>query len=120
MKRFGKIALGALMLTGAAVATAEARTSFGIGIGGPAYGGGYYGGGYGGGGASCDPRSRWYDPYRCGGEYDSYDSGYYSEPYYGGYAPGIILGIGGYGGGRGGYGGGYGHGGGYGGGGHHR
>ena len=57
MRRFGKIALGALMLGGAAVAAAApanaARVAVGIGIGVPAYGYGYgygypyYGYGYG-------------------------------------------------------------------------
>ena len=104
MKRFGKIAAGALLLAGAATVIAvpaQAQVSFGVGIGGPVYGGGYYGRGYGGYGASCDPRSRWYNPYRCGGDYGYYDPGYYAEPYYGGgyYSPGIYFGgYGGYGG----------------------
>lgn len=45
MRRFGKIALGALMLGGAAVTAAApanaARVAVGIGIGVPAYGYGY-------------------------------------------------------------------------------
>jgi hypothetical protein len=74
MKLLAKTALGALMLAGATaltVAPADARVSFGIGIGG--YGPGYYGGYY---NAYCDPRSRWYDPYRC----DNYDEDYYNGP----------------------------------------
>ena len=50
MKKFAKIALGALMVAGAAAATtaatttpAEARVSVGIGFGVPGYYGGYYG-----------------------------------------------------------------------------
>src|SRR5438128_2119634 len=87
MKQFAKIALAALMLTGAttAIATAPAQAQVGIGYG-------YYGGGYGGG--VCDPRSRWYNPYRCD------DSGYYGDGYYGyggyGYGgPSLYLGFGG-------------------------
>ena len=75
MKLLAKTALGALMLAGATaltVAPADARVSFGIGIGG--YGPGYYPGYY---NAYCDPRSRWYDPYRC----DYYDNDdYYNGP----------------------------------------
>src|SRR5665213_1681022 len=55
MKKFAKLALGALMVAGAATATtaaittpAEARVSVGIGIGPGYYGGGYYGPRYGG------------------------------------------------------------------------
>ena len=70
MKQFAKIALGALMLTGAATAIATAPAQAQVGF---SYG--YYGGGYGGG--VCDPRSRWYNPYRCD------DSGYYGDGYYG-------------------------------------
>ena len=50
MKTFAKMALGAVMVAGAAIATtaaistpAEARVSIGIGIGGPGFYGGYYG-----------------------------------------------------------------------------
>ena len=76
MKRYGKIALGALMLAGTTtIASVPAQAQVSVGIGG-----GYYDGGYGAYGATCDPRSRWYSPYRCGGEY----AGYYDEPYYGG------------------------------------
>ena len=59
MTRFGKIALGALMLGGAVAATtvpADARVVVGVGIGVPV--GGYYGG---------------------------YGYPYYGYPYYGGY-----------------------------------
>ena len=126
------------------VGIAVSQTDFGKSGGfysDPYYGGGgYYGGGY---GTNCNPRSRWYNPYRCGDQYEGYGAGYYDEPYYGGgyFAPSIYLGGfgggygrgyggghgrgyggggyggGGYGGGRGGHGGG---GYGYGGGGHHR
>lgn len=70
MKLLAKAAFGALMLAGATAMTAapaEAHVSIGIGIGG--YGPGYYGGYY---NAFCDPRSRWYDPYRCDDYYDDY------------------------------------------------
>jgi hypothetical protein len=61
MKSLKKLALGALMLAGAAVgvsAPANAGVSVGIGIGipGPAY----YGPAY-----SCDPYYDYYDPYGC-------------------------------------------------------
>ena len=80
MKLFTKAALGALMLAGATAMTAtpaEARVDIGIGFGFPGYYPGYY---YGPPGYSyyayCDPRSRWYDPYRC----DYYDDDYYYGP----------------------------------------
>jgi len=82
MKILAKAALGALMLAGATAMTAApaaAHVSIGIGIGG--YGGyGGYGSGYNGGyyNAFCDPRSRWYDPYRCD-DYDN-DNDYYNGP----------------------------------------
>jgi hypothetical protein len=65
MKSLKKLALGALMLAGAAVgvsAPANAGVSVGIGIGipGPAY----YGPAY-----SCDPYYDYYDPYGCGAYY---------------------------------------------------
>jgi hypothetical protein len=75
MKRFGKIALGALMLGGAVAATtvpADARVAVGIGIGVPV--GGYYGYGY-----------------------PAYGYPYYGYPYYGygyGYAPVVYGGWG--------------------------
>jgi len=55
---------------------ADARVSIGFGFGGygPYYGYGGYPGYYDG---YCDPRSRWYDPYRCD-DYDDYD--YYDGP----------------------------------------
>jgi hypothetical protein len=76
MKLFAKAALGALMLAGATAlgatpAAAHVSVGFGFGFGGygPYYGyPGYYD-------ASCDPRSRWYDPYRCD-YYDDYDDYY--------------------------------------------
>ena len=129
-KGIARIALGALMLAGTAFAVAtpaEARVSFGIGIGGP----GYYGPPR---AAVCDPYSRYYDPYYCGdyydydgppmfidgfwfngGRYRDYD-GHRQYWYRNGWHDGGGYGRGGYG--RGGYGGGYsgGHGGGYGGG----
>jgi hypothetical protein len=84
MKKFAKIALGALVLAGAATvaasAPAEARVSVGIGFG-PGYGGYYAPPSY-----SCDPYSRFYDPYRCG----YYDSYYAPGYYYGG--PNIVFG----------------------------
>ena len=67
MKRFAKLALGAVLLAGAAAAMttpADARVSIGIGIGVPS--GGYYGPGY-GYNAYCDPYSDYYDPYYCRG-----------------------------------------------------
>jgi hypothetical protein len=94
MKRFGKIAIGALMLAGSAVgatvattAPADAHVSVGIGIGvpgpayvvpGPAYGNPCY-----------DARYRYYHPGYCGGPayygpdyYGYYDSGFYGPGYY--------------------------------------
>ena len=63
MKSVAKIALGALMLAGAATAIsaapADARVSVGIGIGVP---GAYYGGPAYYPRYSCDPYSRFYDP----------------------------------------------------------
>lgn len=94
MKRFGKIAMGALMLAGTAVggtlattAPADAHVSVGIGIGVP----GYYGppAGY---VNRCDnPRWRYYHPGYCNGYgpayygpnyYGYYDQGYYGPGYY--------------------------------------
>lgn len=68
MKRFAKLALGAMLLAGATAVTtapADARVTIGVGIGipGPGY---YYGPGpryYG----ACDPYSPYYDPYDCRG-----------------------------------------------------
>jgi hypothetical protein len=81
MKAFAKIALGAVMLAGAATAMsaapAEARVSVGIGIGLP---GAYYGGPAYYPRYSCDPYSRFYDPYYCGA---------YARPYY--YGPDFYL-----------------------------
>ena len=75
MKKFAKFALGAVMLAGAATVVAatpaDARVSVGIGIGVPGY---YYGPSY-YPRYNCDPYSRFYDPYYCGG---------YARPYYGG------------------------------------
>ena len=96
MKKVMKVALGALMLAGAATAVvtpANAGVSVGIGLGGPAYAG-YYGPGY-----NCDPDSRWYTPAYCGAGY---------------YGPDVVIG-GHFGGGW--HGGGF-HGGGFHGGGH--
>lgn len=95
MKRFGKIAMGALMLAGTAVgatlsttAPAEAaHVSVGIGIGVPGYYGPrpYYRN-------PCDsPRYRYYHPDYCYGYgptyygpnyYGYYDQGYYGPGYY--------------------------------------
>src|ERR1700689_4696381 len=80
MKKFAKFALGAAVLAGAAmiaVGPAEGRVSVGVGIG---VGPGYYGApapAY-----TCDPYSRFYDPYYCG---------YYGPAYYG-YGPGLVIG----------------------------
>ena len=125
MKKFAKLALGALALgaaTFAAAAPAAAQVSFGIGVG-PAYGGYYAPPAY---SYSCDPYSRFYDSYRCGYYEPSYYAPRYYAPSYGyGYrGPSIVIGgsfggRGGYGGyhGGGGWNGGNNHGGG---GGHHR
>jgi len=79
MKRFGKIALGAVMLAGAAMAWATpASAAVGIGLGiGPAY--------YAPPGAVCDPYSRFYDPYYCNGYYDYYGPSVAIGGYWGGY-----------------------------------
>ena len=61
MKRFAKIALGALILAGAATgaaAPASARVVVGFGAGIPAAAP-----------VSCDPYSRFYDPYYCAPAY---------------------------------------------------
>ena len=96
MKRFTKLALGALMLAGAAtVAAAPASARVFVGIGAPvAYAGG----------PVCNPYSVYYDPAYCG----------YGPAYVGG--PVIGFGVGGWGGGW--HGGGF-HGGGFHGGGFH-
>ena len=99
MKRFAKIALGALMLAGAATAVAsspaDARVVVGFGFGGPGYYGGYYGPPY-RPAYSCDPYSRWYDPYRCDYYAPSYYAPSYYAPYYGGYyGPSVTFGFGG-------------------------
>ena len=80
MKLFAKAALGALMLAGATAMTtvpADAHVSVGIGFGFPGY---YYGPPAYPYYAYCDPRSRWYDPYRC----DYYDGYGYGYDYYNG------------------------------------
>jgi hypothetical protein len=94
MKLFANAAISALMVVGAlALPTAAvvAHVSIGIGVGG------YYGypfrPGYPGYVDICDPRSRFYDPYRCD-YYDYYDgplfidgnwlNGGYRSRYYGG------------------------------------
>ena len=102
MKRFGKLAIGALMLAGSAVgatvattAPADAHVSVGIGIGvpGPVYAGPrYYGN-------PCDsPRYRYYHQGYCYGYgpayygpsyYGYYDQGYYGPGYYEPYAGGF-------------------------------
>lgn len=85
MKTLAKLALATSVLAGAAMATttaADARVFVGFGVG-PGY---YYGPPayprY-----SCDPYSRWYDPYYCRRYYydDYYDYGpdYYGPVYYG-------------------------------------
>jgi hypothetical protein len=85
MKKFAKVALGALLMAGAATAVAsspaEARVVVGLGFGGPAYypAPGYY--------YSCNPYSRFYDPYRC----DYYPPSYYYGGYYG---PSVVFGFG--------------------------
>ena len=87
MKTMTKI-LGAAVLAGGAMfamsAPAAAQVSVGIGIGG-----GYYGPprvAY-----SCDPYSRFYDPYRCGyPAYYDYPRYYGPSYYYGG--PSIVIG----------------------------
>jgi len=89
MSRFGKIALGALLVgglaTGATLPASAARIGIGIGLGVPAYG--YYGGYY---GHSC----RWYAvrglaaPAGCYGGYYGYGygpvvyGGYYGRPWH--------------------------------------
>jgi hypothetical protein len=84
MKKVAKI-LGVVLLAGAATvavaAPADARVSVGIGLGG-----GYYGPpapAY-----SCDPYSRFYDPYYCGAGYPAYGYG----PGYYGYGPSVVIG----------------------------
>ncbi|MGH6827360.1 MAG: hypothetical protein ACREFW_00445 [Rhizomicrobium sp.] len=71
MKHFAKIALGAVMVAGAAAAVAQpasAAVSFGIGIG-PNY--------YGPPAAPvCDPYNRYYNPYYCTPAYYNYGYGY--------------------------------------------
>ena len=86
MRRFGKLAAGALMLAGATLVTtapADAHITFGIGIGipGPAY----YGGN-----PCYNARYRYYHPEYCGYP-DGYGRGYYDQRYYGSgyYAPGL-------------------------------
>ncbi len=93
MKRFGKIAIAALMMAGSAVgatvattAPADAHVSVGIGIplGGPAYVGPAPGN------PCYDARYRYYHPGYCGGGpayygpdyYGYYDSGFYGPGYY--------------------------------------
>jgi hypothetical protein len=110
MKTFTKI-LGAAILAGGAMLAvsqpASAAVSVGIGLGGGYYGPPAYS-------YSCDPYSRFYDPYRCGG-YGYYGGpAYYGPSYYGYGGPSVVIGGrfgGGFHGGRGGF---------HGGGGHHR
>ena len=82
MKNFSKLALGAVMLAGAATAMASpanAAVSFGFGIGVPAPVYRPYYPRY-----SCDPYSAWYDPYYCG----AYAPGYvYGPSFYMNYHP---------------------------------
>jgi hypothetical protein len=84
MKKITKVALGALAIAGAATfaaaTPAAARVVVGFGVGPGYYGPPAYS-------YSCDPYSRWYDPYRCG----YYAPGYYAPPYYYG-GPSIVLG----------------------------
>jgi hypothetical protein len=90
MKKFAKVALGALMVAGAATAVAsspaQARVVVGFGVGpGYGYGPAYYPR------YSCDPYSRWYSPYRCGyGGY--YGPAYYGPSYYAGPSIGFSFG----------------------------
>jgi hypothetical protein len=84
MKKSAIFALAATMLAGAvtlAAAPASAAVSVGVGIGAPAYYPAYS--------YSCDPYSRWYDPYRCGyyAPYPYYGYG----PYY--YGPSLSFGF---------------------------
>ncbi len=77
MKRFGKIALGAIMSVGAAVVTvgatapADAHVAIGIGIGAP----GYYGN------PCAHPRFRYYHPARCGW-HNYHRAGWYGGHYW--------------------------------------
>jgi hypothetical protein len=75
MKTFAKVAFGAAMLAGAVtMAAAPAAAAVSVGVG---FGPGYYGPpapAY-----SCDPYSRFYDPYYCG----YYGPGYYGPGYWG-------------------------------------
>jgi hypothetical protein len=76
MKKLALAAAAAVMMAGTTVATttpADARVVVGIGIGPGFYGPGYYPGRY------CDPYSRYYDPYRCDGDY------YHDPIFFGGY-----------------------------------
>lgn len=73
MRLLAKATLGTLMLACATVLTAApvgAHVTVGLGFGGGYYGPPAY--------EYCDPRSRYYDPYRCDGHGDNYS-------YYGGY-----------------------------------
>ena len=86
MKSMHTLAIGALML-GAALAIAapaSAQSSFGFSYGSPGFSFGF------GTGFSCNPYSRYYDAFRCGGRaftdryYYPYSYGrpyYYSRPY---------------------------------------
>jgi len=85
MKKFAKLALGALMVAGAATATTAAMTSpaearggvsFSFGVGGPGYYGGYYGPAY------YPAYPAYYDPYYYPRPY------YYGRPYYRGWRGG--------------------------------
>jgi hypothetical protein len=104
MKRFSKIALGAVMLIGAATAVASpASAGIAVGIG---VGPGYYGPPA---GVVCDPYSRFYNPAYCGPAGYGYDygygpvigfGGYYGSGWHGGYHGGGFHGGGGHGGHR--------------------
>ncbi len=97
-KIIARLAVGAVLVGSAAVITAApasaagVRVGVGIGIGVPGYYGAPYYNNF-----SCDPYSRYYDPYRCGAGYYGYGYGpsfyigsgsrYYGGGYYrGGYA----------------------------------
>ena len=78
MKKFAKIALGALVLAGGAMFAAARRPRRACVGRHRRWRAGYYGPpaySY-----SCDPYSRFYDPYRCGGYYAP---SYYGPAYYG-------------------------------------
>jgi hypothetical protein len=80
MKHLHKIAMSGALVLGVALATPASAQSFGFSYNGPGYSFGF------GSGYSCNPYSRYYDPFRCGGRaftdryYTPY--GYYGRPYY--------------------------------------